>query len=72
MRGLLRFHVFDALLNELEQDVRWTSRRGPAARVMAAVLEEADRLDGRTPRPRAEFGADEWRRWTEEFDFTGG
>jgi hypothetical protein len=37
-----------------------------AARVLSLVLEEADRIDGTTPR-RREFGGTQWGRWVREY-----
>jgi hypothetical protein len=66
-RELLRYHVFQAL-ESLTDPPPLSPRRGVAARVMAAVLEEADRLDGRRPQARGDFNGKQWRDWLFEYD----
>ena len=64
MRGL-RIQVLSAL-----QDAGIPLRnngRGRAARVLAIVLAEADRINGRQPRARADFGGTQWQGWLREF-----
>ena len=64
-RDRLRRRVFGSL-EALRADgfrFRLTNRRGLAAQIMVAVLAEADRLDGISPRARAEFKLQEWLDW---------
>jgi hypothetical protein len=65
-RWVLRDHVFDALSN-LGINVYRCGRRSSVARVMALVLEEADRLDGRPAKLRDEFKIAQWREWLAQY-----
>jgi hypothetical protein len=43
--------------------------QGPAAKVLRAVLEEADRRDGKSARPRASFNGSQWGRWVDDYHY---
>jgi len=70
-RWFLRICVFmelEALVESKDFRFKLTNRRGAAGRVMVAVLEEADRLDGTSRRgPRYEFNLEQWRKWYQEY-----
>lgn len=65
----LRAFIFDALsaLNE-QHPFNYFGRKGPGADVLAAVLREADRLDGRPVRQRDGFSSRQWREWWDAYD----
>jgi hypothetical protein len=68
-RWMLRQFVFGALVS-IDVDV-FRGRRSAAAKVMALMLEEADRLDGKQndarPQARFEFSSRQWSEWRAEF-----
>ena len=62
-RNVLRWRVFGAL-----DDAGARLTREKAGPVLAAVLMEADRIDGKkSPKERAEFSGLAWKRWLEEY-----
>jgi hypothetical protein len=61
-----RFHLRIAIFQTLQQHqipIRSNGQNGVAARVLAVVLKEADRLDGKTPMERAIFNGSQWKIW---------
>jgi hypothetical protein len=63
-RARLRLSVFRALY---DADIPLIAQ-GTAGEVLAIVLAEADRIDGKTPRSRDEFSGTDWKRWKAEFN----
>jgi hypothetical protein len=65
-RDELRQNVLEAIEDSLGIEVqRYASC--PAARALAVVLREADQLEGRAPRERAEFSGSQWRTWYDAY-----
>ena len=61
-----RFHLRIAVFQMLQRhgvQIRVNGKSGVAARVLAVVLEEADRLDGKPPLSRADFNGTQWKNW---------
>jgi hypothetical protein len=64
-RFQLRIRIFQALQKH-GVAIKSNGQNGNAARVLAIVLAEADRVDGKPSRDRVEFNGHQWKGWLSE------